>query len=420
MHRGIPPASLVITAALAALRCASSFGAETYTPQPTQPPFPAPSVQAPAMPAPQPAMSRYEALVAPIALYPDPLVALILPASTVPADINAASAYMIQYGDATRIDRQPWDKSVRGLAHYPTILAWMAANMEWTEALGFAFISSPAEVMEAIQQLRSRALASGALVSTPQQRVFSENCYIEILPSQPDSVCVPAYDDSVVYSENPYDGYAGPFISFGDPCAAGPWLSFYFDWGRGQVWSGDPRVWREHRGWLPPPKGGENPPPGAHRWDPPEHRPGGAEPAHPYHGNGVPLPQPMPGAPKPPPGSFRHPGAVPGTPPFVSSAPSPGTTVAVQPHPAAPVTARDDPPPSRPSAPGTSAPVAALPRPVAPVTVRENPPPPPRSYAPEAPRSSESYASHSEPARVSAPASAPAPGGNSGNQQPQK
>jgi hypothetical protein len=416
MHRGTPPASLVLAATLAVLTCASSFAAETYTPQPTQPPLPVPSGQAPAMPAPQQAMSRYEALVGPIALYPDPLIALILPASTVPADINAASAYMIQYGDATRIDRQPWDKSVRGLAHYPAVLAWMAANMEWTQALGFAFISSPAEVMEAIQQLRSRALASGTLVSTPQQSVFSENGYIEILPAQPDSVYVPAYDDSVVYSDNPYDGYAGPFISFGDPCPAGPWLSFYFDWGRNQIWSGGPSVWREHRGWQPPPKGGEKPPPGAHRWDPPEHRAAGVEAAHSFQGNSVPLPQAMPGAPKPPPASFRHSGAAPGTPPSASSAPAGATPVAGQPHPVAPVTARDDPPPSRASSP----PIAAPPHPAAPPTLRENPPPPPRSYAPEAPRSNDSFSSHSEPARVSAPAPAPAQAGNSGNQQPQK
>jgi hypothetical protein len=371
-----------------ALACVSSVAAETYTPQPTQPPFPAPSGQAPQLPPPQPAAGRYEALVGPIALYPDPLIGLILPASSVPADVRAAAVYMIQYGDSTRIDQQPWDPSVRGLAHYPTILAWMAANMDWTEALGNAFVSSQAEVLDAIQSLRARALASGVLVSTPQQSVYVRGGRIEIYPAQPDSVYVPAYDDSVVYSSDPYDGYAGPFINFGDPCPAGPWLSFYFDWGQHQIWSGDPGVWRKHRGWQPPPSGGGRPPPGSHRWNPPGRGPSATEPNHSFHGNGVPLPQPMPGTPKAPPSGSRRPGAV----------PEPST--------------------SRVSIAGAAAPAATQPRPVA---VRDNPAPP-RTYAPQPARSNESYPSHSEPARASAPAPAPAPApaNNSGSQQPQR
>ena len=109
----------------------------------------------------------------PIALYPDPLLALILPASTVPGDISAASAYLVQYGDMTRIDSQPWDPSVRALAHYPAIVTWMAENIEWTQAVGSAFLSSPAEVMASIQRLRARALASGALGRPPSSRSSS-------------------------------------------------------------------------------------------------------------------------------------------------------------------------------------------------------------------------------------------------------
>jgi hypothetical protein len=111
-------------------------------------------------------------LLGPIALYPDPLLALILPASTVPEDIRAASAYLVQYADTTRIDSQPWDPSVRALAHYPAgrRMDGRQHRVDAGRRLG-EFLASPAEVMQSIQRLRARALAAGALKSTPQQQV---------------------------------------------------------------------------------------------------------------------------------------------------------------------------------------------------------------------------------------------------------
>jgi len=98
-------------------------------------------------------------LLAPIALYPDALIALILPASTVPSDVVLASRYVAGSGDPKQIPNQPWDKSVQSLASYPDVVTWMDKNLEWTTSLGQAFLVQPADVMNAIQQLRAQAQA---------------------------------------------------------------------------------------------------------------------------------------------------------------------------------------------------------------------------------------------------------------------
>jgi hypothetical protein len=207
---------LFAAAALLEQSCVEYYPASAFSP-----PQPAPSApqyaDAPESPTPAPPALHNagpdDALVAPIALYPDPLIALILPASTAPADIAAASSFLIQYGDPSRVDSQPWDPSVRALAHYPTVITWMAGNMAWTQALGSAFLSSPSDVMDAIQWMRSRAMASGALASTSQQQVYADGDDIEIYPAQPDSIFVPAYDASVVYADGMYYGDGGPLIN---------------------------------------------------------------------------------------------------------------------------------------------------------------------------------------------------------------
>jgi hypothetical protein len=401
--------SLICGAAVLLLQaCAENYPASAYAPPPqlqANPPQNGESPGAPPVPpsAPQ-APNTDDVLVAPIALYPDPLIALILPASTVPSDIAAASSYMIQYGDPTRIDGQPWDSSVRALAHYPKIIAWMAQNLAWTEALGSAFLSSPADIMEAVQRMRARALASGTLASTPQQQVYSEDGQIEIYPAQPDSVYVPVYDDAVVYSDGPYYGYDGAFINFGEPCPAGPWLSFYFDWGRRRLWAGDRNVWRERNGWQPPRTGGNGAPPGAHAWHPTGNRPNNFQPRDSAHETAVVHPHPMPGAPSAPPERFKKA-------PAHSLAPDSPLRVA-QPKTAAPPLAQ-----ARPGGPG-STPSAEQ--------GRTLPPPPARTSAPPPSRGGEPTAPHSEPARASAPpsapVSAPAPASapSTTGQQPQK
>jgi len=241
-----------------------------------------------------------DALVAPIALYPDTLLAIILPASTVPGEIVAASNYLIQYGDATRIDGQPWDPSVRALAHYPTVIAWMAENIAWTRALGRAFMASPSEVMSAVQRLRARALAAGVLAPTPQQQVSSQDGAVQIYPAQPDSVYVPAYDESVVFPDDAYVGFTGPLLGFDGPYPAGGWLSFYLDWGGHRLLAGGRDASREHGGWQPS-RGGGHAPPGAHPWEPPGPGSIAAPRAEPPGAGQTPRPRPMRGAPSRPP-----------------------------------------------------------------------------------------------------------------------
>jgi hypothetical protein len=255
--------------------------AESPPPPPTPPTAP---------PPPQAQDSALDALLAPIALYPDPLIALILPASTVPADITAASAYLIQYGDATQIDSQPWDPSVRALAHYPAVVTWMADNMAWTQALGAAFLASPADVMASIQRLRGRAMVSGALAPSPQEQVVSEDGDIEIIPAQPDVICIPYYDADLVFDEG---YYAGPPITYGPPWPAGIWLSYYVDWHHRSVWQAGPRAQRGAGGWYDPRLSGGRPPEGARAWHSPSGPPAGGAP----RATSVPHPRPMPGTP---------------------------------------------------------------------------------------------------------------------------
>jgi len=449
-------ASAFLACAAASLLAQScvQYAPDAGYPPPPQPPTyatqyapPPPSEPPPQEPAPAPFVGADDALVAPIALYPDPLIALILPASTAPGDLSAAASYLVQYGDVTRIDSQPWDPSVRGLAHYPTVVSWMAENMPWTQALGSAFLSSPSDVMEAIQRMRARARAAGNLVSTPQQQVYEDDGQIDIYPAQPDAVYVPAYDDSVVYSEGPAYGYDGPFISYGDPYPAGAWMSFYFDWHSHRVWSGDRNVWHEHGGWQPPRGGGDRSPPGAHPWHPPSDVHGAPPSGRP--GTTPPHPRPMPRAPNPPPVQNRRPAPPQGqaNPPAPRSAPPPQERPRLNPSapsPGAPARPneyenRATPPPRtseperpRPNspapAPGSqgrtaepqprSAPPVAQPRPEPGYTSRQQSPSaqPPRQNFQGQQRPAPAPEPHAAPAREPAPA--PAPAQDNGKQEP--
>ena len=109
-------------------------------------------------------------LLAPIALYPDALVALILPASTVPTDLVLAARYVASNGDPAQVSNQPWDDSVKSLVRYPDVLKWMDQNLEWTTTVGEAFIAQPADVMNSIQRLRADAVAAGNLTDTPSSK----------------------------------------------------------------------------------------------------------------------------------------------------------------------------------------------------------------------------------------------------------
>jgi len=181
-------------------------------------------------------------LLGPIALYPDSLIALILPASTVPADIQQAAQYVNTSGDPAQIPNQPWDDSVKALTRYPDVLNWLTQNIDWTTQLGNAFVNQPADVMDSIQQLRAKAKAEGNLVNTPQQEVGVDDGDITIDPTDPNSIYVPQYDPDLVY-DSPYSDYGYPLIGFGPAYGVGPWLNYGFDWRRRGIYRGE---WNHH------------------------------------------------------------------------------------------------------------------------------------------------------------------------------
>ena len=126
------------------------------------------------------AAAELDELLAPIALYPDPLIAQILPAATFFDQVDAATRYVKQFGNVALIDDQPWDVSVKAVAHYPDVLFMMDQKYDWTVSLGEAYINQPQDVMDAIQRLRAEAEAEGNLVSNSQQQVINEGGIISI------------------------------------------------------------------------------------------------------------------------------------------------------------------------------------------------------------------------------------------------
>jgi hypothetical protein len=168
--------------------------------------------------------NELQSLVAPIALYPDPLVAQILTGSTFPDQIAIASYWMQQNKNLTgsslmqEVDKQSWDPSVKALTQFPSVLDNMAKNLSWTSSLGEAYHNQQPEVMSAIQTLRAQAKASGNLKSGSQITVVQQAPQtIVIQPTNPQVVYVPEYNPAVVYGTP----YVTPGYSAGDVVAAG-------------------------------------------------------------------------------------------------------------------------------------------------------------------------------------------------------
>jgi len=144
-------------------------------------------------------------MLAPIALYPDPLLAQVLMAATYPLEVAQADQWAKinknlgpdQLNDA--LDKKNWDPSVRALVPFPQVLSMMSENLEWTQNLGDAFLDQQDEVMDTVQELRRKAETAGILKDTPEQKVIAEDDDIEIEPSDPEVVYVPVYDPDVVY-----------------------------------------------------------------------------------------------------------------------------------------------------------------------------------------------------------------------------
>lgn len=160
--------------------------------------------------------AQLERLVAPVALYPDTLVAQVLAASTYPDQVADADHWRRTQGYASLdqvaagADAQNWDPSVKALTAFPQVLAQMEHNLQWTTDLGNAYYNQPQDVLETIQVMRQRAQAAGTLQSTPQEAVQNDQGYIQLAPANPQVVYVPTYNPWTVYGEqvSPYPGFS--------------------------------------------------------------------------------------------------------------------------------------------------------------------------------------------------------------------
>ena len=240
---------------------------------PAAPTAPATDAEAnPAEPAAGESFSRdeLEKLLAPIALYPDPLLAQMLPASAYPVQIVQAQRWLdknkalVAKNDYSGIDSQNWDPAVKALARFPDVIKLMSADLDWTTDLGDAEVNQPQDVADVIQDLRAKAEAAGTLKTTDQQTVErveasappgegapqgstapqAEASYISIQPTDPSTVYVPTYDPAAVYQ--PYSGIA-PLLGFGAGIAVGAlWNNNYWNWGTGAIY---PPTWAGYSGW---------------------------------------------------------------------------------------------------------------------------------------------------------------------------
>lgn len=162
--------------------------------------------------------AQLEQLVAPIALYPDTLVAQVVAASTYSGQIADADRWRQMQGSASPdqivagADAQNWDPSVKALTAFPRLLAQMDRNLQWTTDLGNAYYNQPQDVLQAVQVMRRRAQAAGTLESTPQQAVDYDQGYIQLTPVNPQVVYVPTYNPWTVYGDqvSPYPGFSLP------------------------------------------------------------------------------------------------------------------------------------------------------------------------------------------------------------------
>jgi hypothetical protein len=229
----------------AALVFSLKISAQTNTPV-TAAPVPPPSAPA------QRSAAELEKLVEPIALHPDPLIAVVLPASVYPLEIVQAARFVKDTNNIAKLDEQPWDENVRAVASFPAMIAKMDEDLAWTTQLGQAFLEQQTDVMNAIQSLRNKAQKAGTLQTTTQQVVVVTNVVqektieqqvvvvtntiVQIQPSNPQVIYVPTYPPTVYYPPPAYvyDPYA-PLITFGMGMAMGAIIANNCDWDDGCV-----------------------------------------------------------------------------------------------------------------------------------------------------------------------------------------
>jgi Protein of unknown function (DUF3300) len=240
---------------------------------------------------------QLDALVAPIALYPDNLLSLVLMASTYPLEVVQADRWVREHKNLkgeqqkTEVDKQAWDESVKSLVATPDVLSMMSKKLDWTLKLGDAVLAQQADVMDAIQRLRTKAEANNKLTSTKQQTVTKRQeqgrQVIAIEPTDPETIYVPYYDPAVVYGAWPYPEYPpyywgypgyigagliGAGLAFGAGWALGNWGSGGNWWGGGFNWNNN-NINIDRPGRPDRPGGGQRPDrPGAGRPSQPDSR----------------------------------------------------------------------------------------------------------------------------------------------------
>ena len=208
--------------------------------------------------------AQLDQLLAPIALYPDQLVAQILMAATYPLEVVEAARW-VQDPNNARLKGDPlaaalqdmdWDPSVKSLVPFPQILQMMNSRIDWMQKLGDAFLAQQSDVMDSVQRLRREAQKAGELKSSPQQVVSTEDQAVVIEPASPEAVYVPYYDPTVVYGVWPYPAYPPYYFPpplgfiYGAPFFPGFWwepvidIGFFepfwgwgwFDWGHRSIY----------------------------------------------------------------------------------------------------------------------------------------------------------------------------------------
>jgi hypothetical protein len=232
---------------------ASALGSAAAQDQQEPMPVPAPPSQ-PALAEPLP-QDQLDALVAPIALYPDQLLAQVLMAATYPLEVVQAARWVQENpnvkGDALdqALRDKNWDPSILSLTAFPQVLAMMNDKLDWTQQLGDAFLANQAQVMDTVQRLRAKAQEAGNLATTQQQTVVNQGQEIYIEPAQPEVVYVPVYDPYVIYGPwwvpayRPWYWYPPPI--YGYPPRP-PGVSIGVVWGVG--WG----ITAAHWGWAAP------------------------------------------------------------------------------------------------------------------------------------------------------------------------
>jgi hypothetical protein len=242
-----------VVAIMLSLSLASPSGAQTPAP-------PAPAQSASAAPASDTktfSQQELDQLLAPIALYPDALLAQVLMASTYPLDVVAAERWvkanpgLKDKALEDALQQQSWDPSVKSLAVFPQVLTMMSEKIDWTQKLGDAFLAQQKEVLATAQTLRAKAQQQGALKDTKEQKVTTEKIenttVIKIEPTNPETVYVPTYNPTVVYGSWPYPAYppyyyyppgyvaGGALLGFTAGVIVGGALWGGCNWGRGDV-----------------------------------------------------------------------------------------------------------------------------------------------------------------------------------------